>query len=122
MLGMILCNIEDHKCPSGVAGATGTVVYQVSAEKYAATKRELETETPRCMKAIGFYMSQLSLLWAAEFLTLYGCEESEHVISELNCFCIGTTGFLGARGKNFLYARRPISKGGGRACATISEL
>jgi len=97
MCGMDLYNIEHYLYIGGVGGETKTTVYMADAPQYQETKKKLETETPDYMKALGLDMSQLPLLWAADFLVM---EDDSHKIGEFNCSCLGVTGFLDARGKD----------------------
>lgn len=100
MLGMDLYNIEHYLYIGGVSGETKTTIFEADAPEYAATKAKLEKETPDYMKALELDMSELPLLWAADFMEV---DDPEHksplVIGEFNCSCLGIGGFLDARGK-----------------------
>merc|ERR1712032_295311 len=97
MCGLDLYNVEHYLYIGGVSGETKTTVFSADAEEYAATRKKLEEGTPEYMKALGLDMSQLPLLWAADFLVM---EDDSHKIGEFNCSCLGVTGFMEARGKD----------------------
>jgi len=97
MCGLDLYNVEHYLYIGGVSGETKTTVYTADAPEYAATRKKLEEGTPDYMKLLGLDMSQLPLLWAADFLVM---EDGSHKIGEFNCSCLGVTGFLDSRGKD----------------------
>jgi len=110
MLGMDLYNIEHYLYIGGVSGETKTTIYPPDEPKYAATKAKLETETPKYMEALGLDMSELPLLWAADFMEVDGHKGGPLVIGEFNCSCLGIGGFLDARGKKDYEACKPEDK------------
>merc|ERR1712242_397783 len=97
MCGMDLYNIEHYLYIGGVSGETKTTVFSKEAEEYQKTKKMLEDGVPDYMKKLGLDMSQLPLLWAADFLTM---PNGDAKIGEFNCSCLGVTGFLDSRGKD----------------------
>merc|ERR1711972_804329 len=111
MCGMDLYNVEHYLYIGGVSGETKTTCFDAGAEQYAETRKQLEEGTPDYMKALGLDMSQLPLLWAADFLTL---EDGTSKIGEFNCSCLGVTGFMDARGKD-ASAVKPEDKERGQA-------
>jgi len=98
MIGMDLYNIEHYMYIGGVSGETITTIHPPDSPTYAVTKAKLEKETPDYMKALGLEMSELPLLWAADFMSVEN-HPSPLVIGEFNCSCLGVGGFLEARGK-----------------------
>merc|ERR1712190_34082 len=97
MAGLDLYNVEHYLYIGGVSGETKTTVYSADAPEYAATRKKLEEGVPMYMEKLGLDMSQLPLLWAADFLVM---EDGSHKIGEFNCSCLGVTGFMEARGKD----------------------
>merc|ERR1712051_30321 len=97
MCGMDLYNVEHYLYIGGVSGETKTSVFSKDAEEYAKTRKMLEEGVPDYMKCLGLDMSQLPLLWAADFLLM---EDGSPKIGEFNCSCLGVTGFLDSRGKD----------------------
>merc|ERR1712050_389267 len=104
MAGLDLYNVEHYLYIGGVSGETKTTVYSADAPEYAATRKKLEEGVPDYMKCLGLDMSQLPLLWAADFLVM---EDGSHKIGEFNCSCLGVTGFLDSRGKDGPGACKP---------------
>jgi len=118
MVGMDLYNIEHYMYIGGVSGETKTTVHTADAPEYQHTRKKLETETPDYMKALGLDMSQLPLLWAADFLVM---PDGRHKIGEFNCSCLGVTGFLDARGKDMGACKPEDIKRGQEMCDHIGR-
>jgi len=97
MCGMDLYNVEHYLYIGGVSGETKTTVFSKDAPEYATTRKMLEEGVPKYMECLGLDMSQLPLLWAADFLTM---PDGSPKIGEFNCSCLGVTGFLDSRGKD----------------------
>jgi len=97
MCGMDLYNVEHYLYIGGVSGETKTTVFSKDAPEYATTRKMLEEGVPKYMECLGLDMSQLPLLWAADFLTM---PDGAPKIGEFNCSCLGVTGFLDSRGKS----------------------
>jgi len=121
MLGMELYNIEHYMYIGGVGGETKTTVFPPDAPEYKHTKDKLEKETPDYMKALGLDMSQLPLLWAADFMTVEG-HKTPLVIGEFNCSCLGVTGFLDARGKDMSACKAEDMERGQKMCDHIGTV
>merc|ERR1712032_504079 len=119
MCGLELYNIEHYLYIGGVSGETKTTVFSADAEEYAATRKKLEEGTPEYMKALGLDMSQLPLLWAADFLVL---EDGSHKIGEFNCSCLGVGGFLDARGKDMSACKPEDIERGQAMCDHIGQV
>jgi len=121
MLGMDLYNIEHYMYIGGVSGETHTTVYPPDTPTYAATREKLEKETPEYMKALGLDMSQLPLLWAADFMEVEG-HKSPLVVGEFNCSCLGVTGFMDARGKDMSACKPEDIARGEKMCEHIGTV
>jgi len=119
MVGLELYNIEHYLYIGGVGGETKTTVHQADAEVYAKTRKMLEEGTPDYMKALGLDLTQLPLLWAADFLEL---EDGSHKIGEFNCSCLGVTGFLDARGKDMSVCKPEDIERGQSMCDHIGRV
>jgi hypothetical protein len=121
MLGMELYNIEHYKYIGGVGGETVTTVYPADAPEYAATREKLEKETPDYLKALGLDMSQLPLLWAADFIPISG-HKHPLILGEFNCSCLGITAFLDARGKDLSVLSPENLEKGQKMCDYIGNV
>jgi len=119
MCGLDLYNVEHYLYIGGVSGETKTTVHDATAEQYAETRKQLEEGTPEYMKALGLDMSQLPLLWAADFLTL---EDGSSKIGEFNCSCLGVTGFLDSRGKDHSACKPEDIERGQAMCDHIGKV
>merc|ERR1712228_858276 len=119
MAGLDLYNVEHYLYIGGVSGETKTTVYAADAPEYAATRKKLEEGVPDYMKCLGLDMSQLPLLWAADFLVM---EDGSHKIGEFNCSCLGVTGSMEARGATAADVKPEDVKRGEEMCDHIGAV
>jgi len=100
MVGTELYRVEHYHFPNGVGGDTITTLYEPDEPKYQANRKQLETQIPDMMAALGLDMGALPLIWAADFIPIDD-HKAPFIIGEFNCSCLGIAGFLESRGKDY---------------------
>lgn len=115
-VGRTLNRIEHYEYPEGVSGNYKQTIFPPDAPEWQQCRQMLESSVPDIMKALGLQMSQLPLLWAADFMPIDD-HVSEFVLGEFNCSCLGIAGFFNARGADLSQAEDP--EVGQKLCDTI---
>lgn len=105
-VGTELNRIEHYEYPEGVSGNYKQTIFQPDAPQWQQCREMLESSVPDIMKALDLKMSQLPLLWAADFMPIDD-HVSEYVLGEFNCSCLGIAGFFNARGADLSNAENP---------------
>jgi len=105
-VGTELNRIEQYEYPEGVSGNYKQTIHPADAPQYQQCRQMLEKSVPDIMKALDLDMSQLPLLWAADFMAIDD-HPSPYVVGEFNCSCLGIAGFFNARGADLSKAEDP---------------
>lgn len=105
-IGTELNRIEHYEYPEGVGGNYKQTIFGPDAPEWKGTKDMLESNVPDIMKALKLDMSQLPLLWAADFMPVDD-HKAPYVLGEFNCSCLGIAGFFNSRGADLSKAEDP---------------
>jgi len=115
-VGTDLYRIEHYEYPEGVSGNYKQTIFGPDAQDWQQCKKMLLTSVPGIMKALDLKMSQLPLLWAADFMPIDD-HVAPFVLGEFNCSCLGIAGFFNARGATLSNAEDP--EAGQKLCNDI---
>jgi len=105
-VGTELNRIEHYEYPDGVSGNYKQTIFPPDAPDWQQCREMLERSVPDIMKALDLKMSQLPLLWAADFMPIDD-HKSPFVLGEFNCSCLGIAGFFNARGHDLSNSEDP---------------
>jgi len=105
-VGTELNRIEHYEYPDGVSGNYKQTIFPPDAPEWQQCREMLERSVPDIMKALDLKMSQLPLLWAADFMPIDD-HKSPFVLGEFNCSCLGIAGFFNARGHDLSNSEDP---------------
>lgn len=105
-IGTDLIRIEHYEYPEGVSGNYKQTIFPPDAPEWQELRKTLEVSVPEVMDKLGLTMSQLPLLWAADFMPISN-HSFPFVLGEFNCSCLGIAGFFNARGADLTKAEAP---------------
>merc|ERR1719424_2585061 len=102
------CQMMVHKKPEGgglsaVGGMSAYTFYKPGCKEYAALEKGLNDDIPKLLEALDLKGEPLPLLWTADFIPKNpeGWDkaenatdaETEYVVGEFNCSCVGISKF-----------------------------
>lgn len=115
-IGTELIRIEHYEYPEGVSGNYKQTIFPPDAPEWQELRKTLESSVPEVMDNLDLKMSQLPLLWAADFMPIKN-HKFPFVLGEFNCSCLGIAGFFNARGADLSKAEAP--EAGQKMCDLI---
>lgn len=107
-IGKKLNRIEHYEYPDGVSGNYKQTIFPPDAAEWKQCRDMLEGSVEQIMKNLDLKMTQLPLLWAADFMPIDD-HVSPFVLGEFNCSCLGIAGFFNARGHDLSKAENAAS-------------